>query len=54
MRAATRRRPFTSLGEVGQVLRRTATCRTWNPWDTTDHHQQHTTSTVKEPNGGLG
>jgi hypothetical protein len=29
------------------MLRRTDTCRTWNPWDATYHHQQPTTSTVK-------
>jgi hypothetical protein len=31
--------PFTSLAEAGQVLRRTDTCGSWNPWDTNYPHQ---------------
>jgi hypothetical protein len=33
--------PFTSLAELGQVLRRTNTdtCGSWNPWDTNYPHQ---------------
>jgi hypothetical protein len=33
--------PFTSLAEVGQVLRRTTTdtCGSWNPWDPNYPHQ---------------
>jgi hypothetical protein len=38
---------FTSLAEVGQVLRRTDTCGTWTPWDTTYQHQRPTTATVR-------
>ena len=31
--------PFTSLAEAGQVLRRTDTCGSWNPWDANYPHQ---------------
>ena len=37
--------PFTSLAEAGQVLRRTDTCGSWNPWDSSYPHQ----GPMKEP-----
>jgi hypothetical protein len=38
--------PFTSLAEAGQVLRRTDTCGSWNPWDTNYPHQGPMKETV--------
>jgi len=38
--------PFTSLAEVGQVLRRTDTCGSWNPWDANYPHQGPMKETV--------
>jgi hypothetical protein len=41
--------PFTSLAEAGQVLRRTDSCGSWNPWDTNYPHQGPMKETANEP-----
>jgi hypothetical protein len=38
--------PFTGLAEAGQVLRRTDTCGSWNPWDANYPHQGPKTETA--------
>jgi hypothetical protein len=41
--------PFTSLAEAGQVLRRTDSCGSWNPWDPNYPHQGPTKEPADEP-----